>query len=169
MKKVVVIGSGGSGKSTFSQRLGEVTGLPAIHLDRLYWKPNWVEPAKGDWEEIIKREIAKDEWILDGNFGGTRQLRMNAADTIIILDLPRVLCLYRIIKRWAANRGRTRPDMAVGCNEKIDLEFISWVWNYRNTSRVRALAELSSLHDKRIVVLRTRKAVEQFLDDPYAH
>jgi adenylate kinase family enzyme len=164
MKRVVVIGSGGSGKSTFSQRLGDATSLPVIHLDQLFWKPNWTKTPADKWEQIVRRETGKPEWIMDGNFGGTRELRMRAADTIIFLDLPRWVCMYRILKRTLIHRNRTRPDMAEGCNERFDWEFIWWVWNYRKDSRKRALRELEAQTGKEIIVLKTRREVAEFLD-----
>ena len=164
MKRVIVIGSGGSGKSTFSKQLGEITGLPVVHLDALFWKPNWTATPKDEWAEIVRCEIEKPEWIMDGNFGGTREMRMNAADTIIMLDMPRWLCMYRILKRWVTFRNKTRPDMAEGCNEKIDWEFAMWVWNYKTRSRARALDELKSQSEKNIIILKSRREVNAFLE-----
>ena len=165
MKKVVVIGSGGSGKSTFSRRMGEITGLPVVHLDKLYWRPDWTPTPADEWAEIVAREIEKPEWIMDGNFGGTREMRLQAADTVILLDMPRWLCMYRILKRLIVYRKRRRPDMAEGCSERIDLEFLAWVWNYRRRSRARALAEIKQLNGKRIVILNSRREVAEFLND----
>jgi adenylate kinase family enzyme len=164
MKRVVVVGSGGSGKSTFSRELGEITGLPVIHLDALYWKPNWITTPSDEWADIVRREVEKPVWIMDGNFGGTRETRMKGADTIIVLDLPRWLCMYRIFKRLAIFYNKRRPDMAEGCNEKVDLEFISWVWNYKRTSRVRLLKELEQHSAKNVVILKSRREVTEFLD-----
>ena len=164
MKRVIVIGSGGAGKSTFSRELGEITGLPVVHLDKLHWKPNWTGTPKDEWEEVVHREIEKPEWIMDGNFGGTREMRMRAADTIIMLDLPRRVCMYRILKRTIVYRKKTRPDMAEGCAERFDWEFITWVWNYRRDSRKRAFKELESQAGKSIVILRTRREVTKFLE-----
>ena len=142
MKKVIVIGSGGAGKSTFSRQLGERLGLPVIHLDQLFWHSNWVRTPEDEWVEIVRREIARDEWIMDGNFGGTREMRMQACDTVIFLDMPRWLCMYRILKRTLFYHRSTRPDMAEGCDERFDPEFILWVWNYPNSGRRRLVAEL---------------------------
>jgi adenylate kinase family enzyme len=169
MKKVVIIGSGGAGKSTFSRKLGEVTGLPVIHLDKLYWRPNWKQTPRDEWIPIVAREIAKPEWIIDGNFGNTRVMRMQAADTIIMLDLPRLVCMYRILKRAFIYHEGNRPDMAEGCHEKFDPEFVLWVWNYKNSSRVRAMEEIANLKDTRVVILRSRREVAEFLKRPYAN
>jgi adenylate kinase family enzyme len=165
MRKVIVIGSGGSGKSTFSRRLGAKLGLPVVHLDKLFWRPNWVETPKDEWSEIVRSELDKDFWIMDGNFGGTRELRMQACDTIIFLDIPRRVCVYRILKRAAVYHGGTRPDMTEGCNERFDLKFIVWVWNYPNRSKKRIIGSLRRFADKTIVVLRSTTEVEKFLKD----
>ena len=164
MKRVIVVGSGGSGKSVFSRQLGEITDLPVIHLDTLFWRPNWTSTPKDEWAEVVRSEIAKPEWIMDGNFGGTRSLRMQAADTIIVLDLPRWLCMFRIFKRLAMFYNKKRPDMAEGCKEKVDWEFLIWVWSYKNTSRVRLIKELESHQDKNILFLKSRRQVADFLE-----
>lgn len=130
MDRILIIGSGGAGKSTLARRLSETTGLPAVHLDRLYWRPDWQKIGKDEWAAIVERETEKDRWIMDGNFGGTLDLRIKRADTIVFLDLPRLVCLYRVIRRRLTYRGTNRPDMAEGCHEKIDLEFLFWIWNY---------------------------------------
>lgn len=165
MQKVVVIGSGGSGKSTFSRRLGEATGLPVVHLDRLFWRPGWVKTPADEWEEIVRRELEKPEWIMDGNFGGTRKMRFEACDTVILLDLPRYLCIYRILKRTILFRNKRRPDMADGCPERFDPEFLSWIWTYPSSGRVRAVNDLSQVGSKAVYVLQSRQEIERFLNN----
>src|SRR6266404_5200610 len=122
MKKILIIGSGGAGKSTFAARLGKVLELDVIHLDKLYWKPGWVETPKEEWKEIVEEIVKRDSWIIDGNYGGTREIRLRACDTVILLDTPRYICIYRILKRALLYRNRTRPDMGTSCREKLDLE-----------------------------------------------
>lgn len=163
MRRVVVVGSGGSGKSTFSTELGRVTGLPVIHLDREYWRSGWEETPKDEWNARVAELLAGESWIMDGNFGGTREMRMEAADTIIFLDLPRRVCLYRILKRTLKYYGKSRPDMTEGCNERLDLEFIGWVWNYNNRSRKRLLAELDSIGDQRVIILKNQRQISEYL------
>ncbi len=85
MKKIVLIGSGGAGKSTLARQLGEVLKINVYHLDALFWKPNWVGVPKDDQRNIQNKLVEKEEWIIDGNYGGTMEIRLNAADTIIFL------------------------------------------------------------------------------------
>src|SRR5687768_10312617 len=96
MKKILVIGSGGSGKSTLARQLGELLGIEVKHLDRLYWQAGWTEPSKEEWLHKVKALTSEDSWVMDGNFGGTLEVRMQRCDTIVFLDLPRPLCLWRI-------------------------------------------------------------------------
>jgi len=164
MKKVLVIGSGGSGKSTFSRRLGDAVGIDVIHLDQLYWRPNWVEPPKEEWEETVATLIKGESWIMDGNYGGTRTMRLNACDTVIFLDIPRTTCVFRVLKRNWQYRGQTRPEMAVGCSEKFNLEFLLWVWNFPKKKKPEILAEFERFPNKNIVILQSDGEIDEFLE-----
>ncbi len=166
MKKILIIGSGGSGKTTLAQRLGEKTGIKVIHLDTLYWKPNWVRTDNDDWDTTVTELIAGDEWIMDGNYSRSMKLRMPAADTVIFLDLPRAICLWRMCRRVMRYYGKNRPDMAAGCNEKFDLEFLLWIWNYPNRTKPKVEALLKNFQDKiKVIRLRSTKEVENFIGD----
>lgn len=166
MKRVLIIGSGGAGKSTLARRLGEKTGIEVIHLDRLYWRPGWVKTPAEEWSAIVAHQLEKDSWIMDGNFGGTFELRAKAADTIIFLEISRWICLYRVIKRRLTYRRTNRPDMTDGCNEKIDLEFLLWIWNYPKNAKGRKAEVLERLeNEKNIVRLRSNKEIEQFYNN----
>lgn len=164
MKRILVIGSSGAGKSTFSRRLHQLTGLKLIHLDRLYWKPNWVETTdKAEWKRAIENALRDDAWILDGNYSGTLEMRLEKCDTVIFLDLPRLLCVYRILKRVAFYRPGSRPDMADGCDERFDWEFIKIVWNYPARSKPKVEALLKRFgREKTIFRLRSQKEIEDF-------
>lgn len=164
MRRVLVIGSGGAGKSTFAKRLGERLGIDVKHLDKFYWRPEWKEPSKEEWLQIVTELSSGDSWIMDGNYGGTLEFRLQHCDTIVFLDMPRLLCLWRIVKRRLLYRNGSRPDMAEGCNEKLSWEFIQWIWNYSQRSRpkiVRLLEEHSQ--SKQVVWLRSNAEVQRFL------
>ena len=164
MKRVLVIGPGGAGKSTFARRLGEVLNLEVTHLDRAYWRSGWTKPAAEDWQQTVTELARRDSWIMDGNFGGTLELRVKHCDTIIFLDMSRPLCLWRVVKRRLTYRNRSRPDMTEGCHEKLDLDFILWVWNYSRRSRPRVVRLLNEVTgDKRVIWLRSPREAERFL------
>lgn len=142
MKRVLIIGCSGSGKSTMARKLHHLTGLPIIHLDKEYWKPNWIETTPTEWEQIIRRLVHRPTWIMDGNFAGTLNLRIPAADTIIFLDYPTLICIYRTIKRMIRYWGRSRPDMTEGCNERFDWPFFHFILTYRTKRRQDILEKL---------------------------
>jgi adenylate kinase family enzyme len=164
MRKVLVIGSSGAGKSTFARRLGEVSGLPVIHLDRLFWNADWVETPKDQWRERVADVLKGESWIIDGNYGGTMEMRLEACDTVIFLDLPALVCTWSVLKRVILYREDTRPDMANGCPERFDWEFLKWTWNYPVRSRPGVEERLAKVRDrKRIITLRSRREMEDFL------
>lgn len=165
MRRVAIIGSGGAGKSTLARTLGEITGLPVIHLDREFWRPGWTETPKPEWKTKVVKLVKGDEWIMDGNFGGTMDIRLAAADTVIFLNFPRVLCTYRAIKRAVAFRNKTRPDMGPGCNEKFDLEFLRWVWRFPGKAVPRIEKRLARLDSKvNLIRLSSPRDVAGFID-----
>jgi adenylate kinase family enzyme len=164
MRKVLVIGPGGTGKTTLATRIGEQTGLPVLHLDALYWKAGWKETPGDAWVQTVEVLIRQDAWIIDGNYGGTLDLRLAACDTVIYLDLPRFRCLWRVLKRRVHFHGKTRPDMAAECPERLTWAFLKWIWNYPHERRPSILQKLKTLSQKKNVhILDSRHNVEQFL------
>jgi len=164
MRRVLVIGPGGAGKSTLARRLGERLGLEVIHLDRFYWGAGWAEPPKEEWARRVEELLGREAWVMDGNYSGTLGRRLEACDSVVFLDLPRASCVWRVLKRLVTSRWRGRPDMAEGCPERFSLAFLKWVWNYRSRSRPKVLALLDEgCAGKRVVVLRSRAEVERFL------
>jgi adenylate kinase family enzyme len=164
MKKVLVIGPGGAGKSTFARRLGESLNIEVLHLDKIYWQPGWVETPKSEWRTTVEELLKRDAWIMDGNYSGTLDIRFEACDTIVFLDMPRTLCLWRVLKRFVMYRNRSRPDMADGCREKLNPEFALWIWNYARRMRPKVVRRLEANPEgKRIVWLRSQTDVESFL------
>jgi adenylate kinase family enzyme len=166
MKKVVLIGSGGSGKSTLSRQLGERLKINVYHLDALFWKPNWVGVPKDEQRKVQNDLVKKEEWIIDGNYGGTMDIRLNAADTIIFLDINRGICVYRALKRMMKYRNKTRPDMGEGCEERFELDFFKWIWKYPKTIRPEIIKRLEQFSNvKQVIILKSPKEVRKFLEN----
>jgi adenylate kinase family enzyme len=167
VRRVLVIGSGGAGKSTFAAALGARLRLPVVHLDAHYWHPGWVATPEAEWRDRVDRLTAGEAWVMDGNYGGTLDQRLAACDAVVFLDLPRRLCLARVLRRWARYAGRSRPDMAPGCPERLRWEFLRWIWDYPRSRRPAILRRLAALPpDRRVVVLRSPAAVADFLARP---
>jgi adenylate kinase family enzyme len=164
LRKILVIGSGGAGKSTLATRLSEKTKIEVIHLDRFYWHPGWVETPKADWRKTVENLIKFDSWIMDGNYSGTLDIRIEACDTVIFLDFPPRICLWRLIKRVLQYRDMSRPDMATGCQERFNLKFLFWVYNYQKRTKPKIVELLqNNSNGRKIVWLRSNEDVERFL------
>lgn len=163
MKKILIIGSSGAGKTTFSRRLSDLTGIEVIHLDKLHWKPNWTEPSKAEWTATLEKAVRGAAWIMDGNYSGSLDLRLPACDTVIFLETPPAVCVYRVLKRVASSYGKTRPDMAEKCAEQFDWEFIKWIWDFENRSKPKMERLLEQFKDEKTIIrLKSKREVEKF-------
>lgn len=161
MQRIALIGSPGSGKSTLSKELAGLTGLPLYHLDALYWRPGWQPTPGEEWKELQSDLVAGERWLMDGNYGGTMEIRLQRADLVIFLDLPRWLCLWRALKRAWQNRGQARTDMAPGCPEKVDREFLSYIWHFPDRQRPKILQRLREAGVE-VVHLQSTEQVEAY-------
>jgi adenylate kinase family enzyme len=164
IKRIAIIGSPGSGKTTLARKLGKKLTLPVFHLDHHFWEENWQGKDKVRWGEIVKELAALEEWIIDGDYFNTMETRLNAADMIIYLNLPKWLCLWRIYKRMLFSYGKVRSDMPEGCKEKLNWQFISFVkfvWDYHKIKKPLILKMLEKHgDDKKICILHNDNDIE---------
>jgi len=149
MKRVLILGPGASGKSTLAARLGEIIGLPVIELDKFFWQPGLLPTPRDQWIELQQRLVAEDRWIIEGDLGpyDAVEVRLPAADTIILLDFSLVRCAWRALRR-----SRERAD------------FWLWLLRYRRQGRpifIEAINKHATQAD--IHVLRTPQALKRFL------
>jgi len=165
MRKILLIGAGGSCKSVLAGRIAAQTGLPLIHLDALFWKPGWVETPRDEWKQIVEELVRGDAWVMDGNYGGTLDLRLAACDTVVFLDFPPVISIWRVLKRRVQFRNNPRPDAGRDCPEHLNWEFLRWIWTYRKKRRPKILEKLSvaEAKGKQVIVLRDNKELEDFV------
>ena len=159
--KILVLGPPGSGKSTLAAKLSQVLNIEAIHLDKYYWKPNWVETERTEWENILKQLLSKKSWVMDGNYYFCLDERLQHANYIVYLDVQLWKSLYRIIYRWIKYRKRTRPDMGEGCIEKIDLEFIWWSIKFPFTYKKKLINMISNTG---YVTLKSNKDINNWIN-----
>lgn len=162
----MIIGSGGAGKSTLARELGKKLNTEVLHLDNLLWEPNWKQVPR-DRQKIIQENIVKnDQWIIDGNYGATMDIRLQSADTIIFIDISRVICIYRAIKRMFQYRNKVRPDMVEGNHERFDLNFYKWIWHYPKDKKPEIIDKLNEMrNEKKIIILKSPKEVQRFIDN----
>ena len=163
MDRVIIIGCGGSGKSTLSRALSEKTNLPVVHLDKLFWREGWINIPREEFNILLREELKKDKWIIDGNYDRTLEERLRYCDTVIYLDYPRWTCIFGVLKRVLFSYGKVRLDMAEGCPEKIDLEFLKWIWNFNKEHRDKFYKVLKEEKGKQIYIFRNRKQCNDFL------
>ena len=159
MKKIIVIGCPGSGKSTFARALHGKTGIPLYHLDMMYWNADKTTVEKSVFLERLSAVLKNNEWIIDGNYGSTMELRMAACDTVIFLDYPLDVCLDGIKER----RGKPRSDMPWIETEE-DSEFIEFIKNYNEQQKPKVLELLKKYSDKNIIILESREQADAFLN-----
>ena len=159
MKKIIVIGCPGSGKSTVSRALRNKTGIPLYHLDMMYWNADKTTVEKSVFLERLSAALEKDEWIIDGNYASTMELRMAACDTVIFLDYPLEVCLDGIKER----RGKPRSDMPWIETEE-DAEFIEFIKSYNEQQKPKVLELLEKYNDKNIVIFSSREQADAFLN-----
>jgi adenylate kinase family enzyme len=168
-RRVLVTGMAGSGKSTFSRALSAKTGLPVIHLDLHYWKPGWVKPSEDEWREQQRTLLAGEAWIADGNYHETLALRLERAQTVVVLDTPWWICAARAFVRGL----RKRPswlEMPEGCDDSVgrrlrdEWRLAGVIWRNRRSEpeRERAIISQSGPHAA-LRVLRSRRAAKEFL------
>ena len=159
LKKIIVIGCPGSGKSTVSRALHNKTGIPLYHLDMMYWNADKTTVEKCVFLERLSAVLEKDEWIIDGNYGSTMELRMAACDTMFFLDYPLDVCLDGIKER----HGKPRSDMPWIETEE-DAEFIEFIKNYNEQQKPKVLELLEKYRDKNIIVFKSREQTDAFLN-----
>ena len=162
--KIVIIGYSGSGKSTLAKTLGNYYNIPVLHLDSVHFKPGWIERDDLESNEIVKEFMSKNQsWIIDGNYKNIAVERFESSDQLIFLNYNRFTCLIGVIKRYFQNKGKTRKDMAEGCNEKLDLTFLWWVFVKGRTITRRSRLSGYAENHKNSLIFKNRKQLRKYL------
>ena len=162
MKRILIIGCAGAGKSTLARALSEKLDVPIIHLDQLYWDANWQMRESEVFTALVAKAVEGECWIMDGNYTSTMPLRLEKADMLIHLDMPRWRCLWRVFWRTIKHYRRSRADMPEGCVERFDWEFTKYIWSFNRERRPKLLRILSEVKGQR-VTLRSPSDVKEFL------
>ena len=167
INRIAIVGRCGSGKSTLAKQLSLKLNLPLVHIDKLYWLPYWNERQKKEFIKLHDYEALKSNWVMDGNNKSTFKLRFERADNIIIFDLPRYLCIFRVIKRTILNLGKDRADMGEGCKEQLSWRywnFLKYVWSFDKTTGKAIYETVEQLKtDDKYTILKSSKDVDFFV------
>ena len=163
--KIAILGYSGSGKSTLARQLANYYETPVLFLDTVQYLPNWVERDKNEGHLIVSKFMRNESWVIDGNYNNFLQKeRLKQANIIIILAFPRLVCLYRAIKRYTKYRKTTRESMADGCIEKLDLEFIWWILHEgRTKERRNHYKQIALLYKDKTLILKNQEEVDEYI------
>lgn len=164
MKRVMIVGQPGSGKSTLARRIGQITGLPVIHIDQIHWQSGWVERDKSAKLELATAAENQPRWVFEGGFSTSYENRLNRADTLLVLEFPLSIRAWRVFKRTLQHYGKTRPDLPDGCPERFSWEFWKWIWDTRHSGlqqNRRLIEKAGSV--KQVIVLKSASDVQAYL------
>ncbi|WP_337180982.1 AAA family ATPase [Shinella sp.] len=164
-ERVLVIGCSGSGKSTLALRLAGRLGLSYVSMDReIFWLPGWQPRPRAQALARLEEIVAGERWIIDGTSPGTLALRLPRTHLVLWLRPPRLTSLYGVISRWLRYRGRSRPEMADDCPEKIDREFLAYIWNFEKTESPEIERNLAAFGPEvPVCVLKSRRENDRLL------
>jgi adenylate kinase family enzyme len=164
MRRIVIIGPLGAGKSTLALALGRLLGIPVHHLDWLYWGDTWTPTPPAEWKGVLDQIVAGESWIIDGNFTSSLPQRLAAADTVIYLDFPPLTSTIRATRRRLLHRWRRAPGVPGGRRPMFDLQLFRWIWAFPSQNRPYLLGQLrqASVAEKTII-LRNQRDVKRFI------
>lgn len=163
MQRIAIVGCGGSGKTRLARHLGAALGVPVIHLDALYYDDGWRPAAPARFAADQRAAVAAPAWVIDGNYASTLPIRLAAADTVVLLDLPAATCLWGIAQRRSRHRGGQRPQE--GVFDRVTIDFVRYVVGYRRRMRPRVLGAVAEHAPHAVlVVLRSRRAVDRWAE-----
>lgn len=157
-QKIIVIGSPGSGKSTFSRKLRDVTGLPLYYLDMINHKPDKTTVPGEEFDRQLNEIMLTDKWIIDGNYQRTLEMRLKKCDTAFLLDFPLEVCLAGAAERV----GKKREDMP-WVEDELDEEFRQWIVDFPFAKLPEIYQMLERYNNKNIVIFKSRQEMEKYL------
>lgn len=163
MKRVLIIGGNGAGKTTFSYKLSAKAGLPLIHIDKIYWRNHWEVTPREEFEKIILSEEQKPCWIIEGNNIRSLEQRLQYADTVFWFEFPPLICVINLLRRHIKYRKKARPDMPDGCTSRMDLDFLKTAWKFNQRNHARIVTLLHNSDDIDVIRFTNYRQVRKYL------
>ena len=164
MRKIIILGNSGSGKSTFTSHLANKLHIDFLHLDPIVYKYSWDNPEFKEMEDKVSQLLAKPSWIIDGNFINNALKRFELCDTIFFLDINRFVCVRSVLKRHKQYKGKHRDSRSDFCDERITKNYLKWVFfDFYKTSRKTILKIIKDNPDKNIIIFKNRKQINNYL------
>ena len=167
--RVAVVGSAGSGKTTFSKAVANLFNRQVTHLDKILWGPNWTELTNEQHVQILEPIVNQPSWIIDGMWSKTLNMRYKNATLVIFLDYKPALCAWRAFWRSVKHGGKQRDDLADGCLERIDPNFYKYILNFRKGCRLKVVQAQQDHPNVPIVIFTHPKQAQAFLKQLQAH
>jgi adenylate kinase family enzyme len=163
-ERILVVGPSGAGKTQLALQLGELLGLPVVHLDAHRWRPGWVALPDRDWRPLVARLTREPAWIMDGTYESTLDLRIPAAEAVVVLEARRLTCFLGLLRRRLHDGQRARVDAPPG--QRLDRAFLRYLWRYPVATRPELLTQLREHGDgKTVIFLHGRRQVSQLVED----
>ena len=164
MRRIVVIGPLGAGKSTLALKISRLLGIPVHHLDWLYLGDSWTPTPPAEWQALLDRIVAGESWIIDGNFTSSLPQRFAAADIVIYLDISPLTSTIRATRRRILHRWRPAPGVPGGSRPMFDAQLFRWIWTFPKRNRLYLLEQLRQpAVAEKTIILRTPRDVRRFL------
>lgn len=167
MRRIMIVGQPGAGKSTLARNLGERTGLPVVHIDTIHWQPGWVERTRDEKTRLCLEVEAREQWIFEGGHSSTWENRVARAELLVWIDRPAPIRFWRVMLRTLRQRGQTRADLPENCPEQLGKlgELLSFMWHSRHSARVKmAQLVMAAPAGCRVVCLRSDRETQAFLE-----
>lgn len=164
-RKIIIIGSPGSGKTTLAKAIGQKLSLPITHLDKLWWKDNWQHISREEFDEKLSHILQQKRYIIDGDYSRTLPMRLASCDTVIYLDFSRWVCIKSALLRIIKNHGISRSDMGPNCPEKLDLSFLTYIWNFNKNNRNTTYALLHQYNPPEVYTIKKRRHLSKFIEE----
>lgn len=165
--RIIVLGAGGSGKTTLSKKLSKKLNIELIHLDKEYWLPSWQKPDLNTWKEKVSTLVQKECWIMDGNYIETLDLRLEKADLVIMLDIDSSICTRSIMLRTIKSYFTKRTDLIDGCSDRFNKEyheFVKWAKAFKKEYFPSLLNLCLKYKDVDLMIFKTRKNAKKFIE-----